>query len=127
VAVTDSKNCTFSASFTITEEAGPTSFTATTTASSCGLNNGKIVVGTISGGISPYTYSKDGTNFQTSSTFGALLAGTYSITVKDAKGCTFVKNVVVSNNGGPTDFTSNLKAATCSESNGEITVSSVVG
>jgi predicted dienelactone hydrolase len=40
------------------------------------------------GGLPPYEYSLDGQTFQASSTFGGLDEGTYSVTVRDANGCT---------------------------------------
>ncbi|MBD3750278.1 MAG: tandem-95 repeat protein [Sphingobacteriales bacterium] len=42
---------------------------------------------TASGGITPYQYSKDGINYQSSAMFPGLLAGTYVFYVKDANGC----------------------------------------
>jgi gliding motility-associated-like protein len=41
-----------------------------------------------SGGVPPYTYSVDGTNFQADSIFTNLFAGTYTFTVMDTEGCT---------------------------------------
>ena len=41
-----------------------------------------------SGGTEPYTFSVDGTNFQSSATLSELSADTYTITIKDADGCT---------------------------------------
>ena len=44
------------------------------------------------GGTAPFTYSKDdGTTWQADSTFTNLVAGIYSIKVKDSKGCLFSK------------------------------------
>ena len=50
------------------------------------------------GGEAPYQYSLDGTTFQTMADFTALDSGDYSITVRDAHGCTatvetFLQNV----------------------------------
>src|SRR5690606_28858572 len=39
-------------------------------------------------GLAPFEYSLDGTTFQFSSSFSGLTAGSYTITVRDAKGCT---------------------------------------
>ncbi|WP_149244350.1 SprB repeat-containing protein [Dyadobacter sp. 32] len=39
------------------------------------------------GGTFPYGFSKDGTTFQTSSTFSSLPAGALTLTLKDANGC----------------------------------------
>lgn len=63
--------------------------TATNTNVSCfGGSNGTITV-TATGGTAPYTYSSNGTTFQSSNILTGLTAGTYnSITVKDANNCT---------------------------------------
>lgn len=50
-----------------------------------GTNGSFTLTGT--GGTSPYQYSKDGTTYQASSSFAALSAGTFSLTLKDANGC----------------------------------------
>lgn len=50
-----------------------------------------------SGGEEPYTYSIDGSSETTESIFNDLFEGIYEITVKDAKGCITVFNVVVPN------------------------------
>ncbi|KQB36907.1 putative hemagglutinin/hemolysin-like protein [Flavobacterium daejeonense] len=38
-------------------------------------------------GLAPFSYSIDGTNFQSSNVFSSLAAGNYTITLKDANGC----------------------------------------
>lgn len=55
-------------------------------ASNCATANGKIQLFR-TGGIGPYTYSMDGTNYQTSTFFTGLLPGSYRGYVKDSKGC----------------------------------------
>ena len=62
--------------------------TTTNTDASCnGISTGKIVANA-SGGTTPYEYSIDAVNFVPSNTFSNLAAGAYSISVKDANGCT---------------------------------------
>jgi hypothetical protein len=58
-----------------------------------------VIEATASGGNGGFTYSKDGTTFQTSNTFNNLAAGNYEITVKDTKGCTTKKTVTVTSVG----------------------------
>src|SRR6202030_385076 len=49
-----------------------------------------------SGGTAPYSYSTNGTDFSnTSGTFGSLAAGPYTVTVKDASGCTTTQAVTI--------------------------------
>jgi len=50
-----------------------------------GGSDGSLFVAVTEGGIPPYTYSLDGINFQSSSTFNGLSAGTYTVTVKDSQ------------------------------------------
>lgn len=52
-----------------------------------GKSTGEISVST-NGGTSPYKYSVDGTNFQSSNIFSELVANDYEVTVQDANGCT---------------------------------------
>lgn len=52
---------------------------------SCGGSDGALTVNA-SGGVSPYTYSMDGINFQTNNTFYGLTSGNYTVTVMDANG-----------------------------------------
>lgn len=52
-----------------------------------GKSTGEITV-SATGGASPYMYSIDGSNFQSSGTFSGLEADDYTIIVKDANECT---------------------------------------
>lgn len=76
----DVKPCTNGPAITVDE----------TTASTAGSANGKISV-SATGGTSPYTFSIDGTNFQSNGLFDNMAAGEYTITVQDANGCTNVE------------------------------------
>jgi hypothetical protein len=57
------------------------------TVSVAGKSNGEITV-SATDGTSPYMFSIDGTNFQSSGTFSNLAADDYTIIVKDAIECT---------------------------------------
>jgi len=59
--------------------------TLTSTAAGCGKSDGSINV-VPAGGTAPYTYSRDGVNFQSSAVFPSLPAGSYTVTIKDASG-----------------------------------------
>ncbi len=66
------------------------------TGTSCGENNGSIVV-TANGGLVPYTYS-NGVETNTTGEFLGLFATTYLIEIVDANGCSVVCNEVVITN-----------------------------
>ena len=66
----------------------------TATAACFGLSNGSITA-SASGGTAPYTYSIDGTTFQSTTSFTSLAAGAYTLTVKDANDCEVTASVTV--------------------------------
>jgi len=87
--VQDSKGCTYSDSVTLTAP-NPIAADAVLIQPYTCLQTGSIQAQNVSGGTAPYTYSIDGINFGASDTFTGLTDGSYTITVKDANGCTFV-------------------------------------
>jgi gliding motility-associated-like protein len=93
VTVTDAHACTATTSVTITE---PTLLTATISGSinvSCyGGSNGSATV-TANGGVTPYTYNWS--NGATSATNIGITAGTYTVTVTDANGCTETASISI--------------------------------
>jgi gliding motility-associated-like protein len=67
---------------------------AAITAASCSGNpDGQLTVSS-SGGNNPYSYSIDGINFQSSNIFN-LIAGNYTLTLKDNNGCLANQNLVI--------------------------------
>jgi hypothetical protein len=97
VTVTDANNCTATTSATITQ---PTAIALSVTPanSTCGSANGSINL-TVSGGTPSYTYAWS--NSSTIQDPTGLMAGTYTVTVTDANGCTKTTSATVNNTGGP--------------------------
>ncbi|WP_262697058.1 T9SS type A sorting domain-containing protein [Chitinophaga alhagiae] len=94
VTVTDANGCTNTQSVTITQPAA-LSLTLTSTSTSCpGYNDGTATV-TASGGVAPYAYSWNTTPVQTTTTATALVAGSYTVQVTDANGCTATQAITV--------------------------------
>lgn len=122
VTVRDANGCTKTTTVTIGNSAAPT-VTATSTPAACNNINGTITA-TGAGGVAPREFSINGVTFQTSNVFTGLAAGTYTITVRDATGCTNITTVIVGSTGGPT-ATATSVAATCNTSNGSITITGV--
>ena len=89
LTIKDANGCTGTTTATITQPtaAVAASVSASTNVNCFGGTTGSITV-TGSGGTSPYTYSDNGTSFQASNVFSTLAAGSYTLTVKDANGCT---------------------------------------
>ncbi|TAH43380.1 MAG: T9SS type A sorting domain-containing protein, partial [Bacteroidetes bacterium] len=95
VTVTDSLGCMNTRTFVILEPA-KISGAATSTAALCNLLNGTATVFP-SGGNAPYTYLWN--NGQTGQTATGLGAGSYSVIVTDANGCTGILFVNVASSG----------------------------
>lgn len=84
VTVTDANGCTTFASFTVAQPSAIAVTGVITNATCYGSSNGAITI-TATGGTSPYTY-KWNNNLTVQNRTG-LPAGSYSVTVKDANGC----------------------------------------
>ncbi|PYL18742.1 MAG: hypothetical protein DME30_02425 [Verrucomicrobia bacterium] len=94
VTVKDANGCTTTQPVTIAQPASALTASALATNPSCSSGTGSITV-TASGGTGTLSYSKDGTNFQSSNVFSGLAGGSYTITVKDANGCTTTTGATV--------------------------------
>ncbi|MEZ4984507.1 MAG: SdrD B-like domain-containing protein [Saprospiraceae bacterium] len=98
VTVVDANSCFATDQITVTVNPNPT-VAFTTVDATCGNANGSATAAG-QGGTAPYNYIWGGG--QTSSTISGLAAGTYNVTVIDAKGCVGTGNVTINNIGGPT-------------------------
>jgi len=116
--VRDGNGCQFATTVTVGTVAGPTDVVLTSTNSTCGSANGSFVIGAVTGGTSAYTYSINGGAFSGTTSYTAQLAGTYTVVVRDANGCTYTENVTITNTPGPTAFAVSSTNSTCGNSNG---------
>jgi len=120
ITVKDGFGCTTTVAVTITQPTVLTSSISSQTNANCNGGTGSVTVAG-SGGTTPYTYSLNGGAFQASGTFTGLVAGSYTVTVRDANGCTVVQNVTITQPTALALATSSSNA-TCSASNGTATV-----
>jgi len=84
--ISDANGCTASASITLTEPAVLSASIASQTNVACNGGNTGSIDATVTGGTSAYTYSWS--NTATSEDLTSLTAGTYTLSVTDANGCT---------------------------------------
>ncbi len=120
VTVTDNNLCTITTAVTIDDIAGPDLLVNGVQDANCGQANGSVTVAG-SGGVGPYVYNI-GSGNQPNSTFNALVAGTYSITVTDANQCTAEATATINDIGGPSLNISSLTDETCGLANGTVTI-----
>lgn len=99
VSVTDATGCTAISSVTITNP-GALNATTSSTAASCGTNNGSASV-TVTGGTGSYFYSWSPSG-GTSQTASNLAAATYTVTITDSNNCSTTSTAAVTNPGGGT-------------------------
>ncbi|MGA9638315.1 DUF7507 domain-containing protein [Flavobacterium sp.] len=130
ITVKDANGCTTTQPVTITQPAAAlsASITAQTNVNCLGGDNGSVtVVG--ANGTPNYTYSKDGTTFVASGTFANLIAGSYTITVKDANGCTTTQPVTITQPSAPINcsITQNKAVSANGLSDGQATVTPIGG
>jgi subtilisin-like proprotein convertase family protein len=96
VTVTDANQCVKTESFTVGNNSGSlTVSNQIITNDNCGNGTGTIDI-TVTGGSSPYTFSWN--NGSTTEDLSNISAGTYTITITDAGGCSVTQNYSVGNN-----------------------------
>jgi gliding motility-associated-like protein len=87
VHLTDTRNCTKDTTVQLLVPAAPRIDSLQITGIPCaGQASGSVrLFG--SGGVAPYTYSKNGGGFGSNALFGSLAAGSYTFSIKGANGC----------------------------------------
>lgn len=122
VTVSAGGTCTAEATYTVNDNPNLPNPTAVPTSSSCDFANGSIDA-SVSGGVSPYTYSWS--NGTTTQDLSNVLAGNYILTVTGANGCTNTVSVDITNNNPTINVTAAIQPNTvCNASpNGSINVS----
>ena len=113
VVVEDSNFCQSSPqSVTISQPAQITFTVGVTNVTSFGGSDGSITVLNVMGGSGSYMYSI-GSGFQTSPTFPGLIAGMYTVTVRDdSSGCTSQQSVTITS-PSPTTSSAGVTNLTC--------------
>ncbi len=127
IMVRDGSQCTSAGErVTITEAVSPIAVNITTVDAGCLLPTGSVTA-VASGGASPYTYELSGRPSQGTGVFLLVAGGDYTLTVRDANGCTKTENVTVNqflNTITATVATTNID---CVNPTGSVTVSASGG
>ncbi|MCK6692233.1 MAG: T9SS type A sorting domain-containing protein [Thermoanaerobaculia bacterium] len=115
VTITDFNGCTKTNCATVTDQPGP-ALTIAATDATCGALNGAINL-TPGGGLPPYSFLWS--NGAVTEDLANLAAGTYCVTVTDARNCTSVACAAVNNAGAPV-LTLTPAHSTCGNPNGSV-------
>ena len=103
VTVTDANGCTATANATITE---PTELTSELSAGTIACNGSTTnIANTVDGGTEPYQYYWS--NSSTEQNLSGVIAGTYTVTVRDNNGCSVVESLEITQ---PDALTTSLSA-----------------
>ncbi|PSJ72201.1 hypothetical protein C7N43_35460 [Sphingobacteriales bacterium UPWRP_1] len=126
--VTDSNGCTDVETVNIISQSNITLSVASALPEGCNLNNGSITVTPGSSATPPFIYVWSHNNALNSATATNLDAGTYSVTVQDALGCTAQTTASVgTSNSAPDINVVTSVAANCGQPTGSISVISING
>ncbi|MDG2227618.1 MAG: choice-of-anchor L domain-containing protein, partial [Flavobacteriales bacterium] len=101
VTINDNAGCTINETFTVGNNVGAMSESAVVSSEICGNGGGTINL-TVTGGVSPYSYSWS--NGSTNEDQTLLSAGTYSVIITDGVGCS-LNSVDYTVTNSPTDLT----------------------
>ena len=126
VYIKDSLNCENTYGFSITIPTAVSISVSSSTAPSCSYGTDGSIVVSGSGGTGVKTYSKDGTNYQSSGTFNNLGNGTYTLYAKDENGC--IASTTSTITRAEMSTTLGIDNVSCfGGSNGRVYISSVSG
>jgi hypothetical protein len=123
VVASDANGCTLSEVVSITTGTGAPSLNIVKTDAGCGKANGEATVTASPSGTYTYLWS----NGLTGSHVTGLLAGSYTVTVSDASGCTSSTVVSISDVEGPKLAGIVSTSATCLAANGGASVTATGG
>jgi len=126
VYVKDANACSSTTKVTVRTNA-PQEATFATTPSGCAASNGTLAVTAVTGGTKPLAYSLNGGTFQAATLFSNLAAGSYTITIRDAAGCTLTRTQAVGSTEGVRSFAVATTDAGCGAANGRLTISNISG
>lgn len=97
ITVKDNNGCTKITNATVSIGNGITAMAISKSEPTCGLPNGSISIGAVTGGIGPYQFSLDGSGYTSAVNYTGLAAGNHSISIKDAFGCEYTEIITLQN------------------------------
>lgn len=128
LVVSDANGCTYTApNININTGNGPTAVVITVTDASCGLANGTVTFGAVTGGSAPYQYNFNNQGYSTNINYTNIEGGNYTVAVQDANNCVFNTNLSVQTTLPPTNAAIAITPAICANANGRIEIGIITG
>jgi gliding motility-associated-like protein len=121
ITVHDANGCSASGDGNVLQAASPVAGSVNSTATACTSNTGTITMQSPGGGLAPFSYALNGGAYQSSNVFSGQGVGTYTVTVKDANGCTATGTTSIVMQNAPTINGITATTATCTAANGSVT------
>lgn len=125
--VKDANNCMFSKNVRINAFPPISDFGINSSPENCNLMDGELSVSNIVGGTTPFQYQIDASAFQNTPLFTNLMAGTYTITVKDIYDCRLSKSITITTAQGPSFVDIITTQTACSMASGSIVLNNIIG
>ena len=116
--------CMAASSATVTNASSPVASISSVTPASCGSCNGGATIG-VTGGTAPYAYQWNGIN--TPAVVTGVCAGTYTVNVIDANGCSSTVVATIPSTPAITAIDITAMPAGCGSSTGSVTLGTVTG
>jgi len=121
LALSDADGCSIAATAVVPAGAAPVISGLAVTPTSCGADNGRIVV-SVQGGLAPISYELNGGNAQPTGDFMNLPPGNYTLGITDANGCTLTETAVIAASQTLLLNSVLTKNAACGEANGTMII-----
>ena len=119
VSIKDDKGCAATKKAALAKSSAVRIKSAQATPTTCGAANGGLEITT---DVLDVQYSVDGKNYQPSAAFKNMKAETYTVTMRDALGCTDTRTVTVAASEGPALSNVSLTPVSCGVADGTISV-----
>lgn len=127
IVIQDRHNCQITKQVAVFNIAPKLTFSILGTSPTTCDGVGAISVTNVSGGVAPYEFSIDGSNFSSPTSFNGLFAGTYTVFVKDSNGCVASQTTTISIPTGISAKASATDVSCFSAADGSIAITNVIG
>lgn len=125
--VTDDNGCSYTTQYTLSETQ-PLILTANSAVDGCNYPCNNTITASATGGMGSYEYSLDNSSWTTNNVFSGICPGVEIVYVQDQIGCSHLYTVLVDDNDGPLNVTTDVVVGVTNENcEGVISAAAVGG